>query len=401
MAECLVNAGLPEAALSILEQCLGMGLEPGADFFALWIELQLDVKQRDPWELIAELRQLGAPDELVVVPTSEHTPLPWRYTVVEPPANIWSSVDFDVSEWTEGPGAMGSGHTPGGAARALWNSDNLFAQRHFTLRSASLLYPHFSICANDATTVYVNGLTVARMSVSTNGYQPLAARSSAVASNKSLFGGAADGGVASPLGSTKFVAGENVLGMNAINTRGPSCSDVGIVQPLGDLFWILEQFEKHGALRMNCGGESYEAPDGTAWAADRFYSWGQPDRADPDEAPPAVAGTDNPELYRSNRWFYDNSRSSWYQIPVPNGAYMLRLHFAEIDPEFAEPGSRKFDIDVESAPLERGFDLVAEIGFATAFVIEAEVEVRDGWFDVFPHHPHNRAFVCGLEIVRQ
>ena len=401
MAECLADLELGEEAHGVLERVLELGLERSPEFFSLWIEVQLDWLERDPWELVRELHELGAPDELIVVPTSQHEPQSWHYTTLEPPANIWARSSFDVSGWAAGPGGIGAGHTPIAVARSLWNTDLLFAQRRFHLRSPRLLYPHFTVFADDAAGLYLNGQQVGFVGVTTLNFIPMPARNSSSASSQSALGGVADGGRTSALGATALLAGENALGINGLNTRGPACIDVGIVQPLGELFWISQQLEQHGALRLNCGGAAIQAPGGTAWGEDRFFAWGLPDGPDPEEPAAAIENTDNDELYRSNRWFFDDSRSSWYQIPLPNGSYTLRLHFAELDPSFAEAGSRPFDIDVESNEIVKDFDVVTAAGFATAHVLEAEIAIRDGWLDIFPHHLESRAFLCGLEVLRR
>lgn len=388
MAECLVAAGLGPEAAGILDAALARGVEPTPELLQTWIALQLGALERDPWEVLEELRAFDPPDLLATVPTSEASAQTWRYTPLEPPANIWSRPDYDASGWEEGPAGFGVGQALASPARTLWNTDSLYAQRSFTLPGAGLLYPCLLVYANDAAGVYVNGVRVSFVGVRTDGYVTLPLRANAAAP--------IDDGPA----STVLKEGLNVLGLNGLNVKDSGAVDAGIVQPLADLFWVADELARNGALRLDCGGAGCVAPDGTVWSADRFFGWAQPGGTDAGEPAPEIQGTENDALYRTHRWFYDDTKTSWYQIPLPSGSYRVTLHFAELDPDFAQPGARVFDVELEAQNVLERFDIAAAAGLRTACEREFEVEVRDGWLDLHLWDEHLRPLVCGVEIER-
>lgn len=78
-------------------------------------------------------------------------------------------------------------------------------------------------------------------------------------------------------------------------------------------------------IRVNVGGAAFTDPAGRAWAADAYFTQGIVS----DNCPRSIAQTDNANLYCSYRWF--NAVPPYlYEIPVPNGSYTVRLHFAEL-----------------------------------------------------------------------
>lgn len=98
--------------------------------------------------------------------------------------------------------------------------------------------------------------------------------------------------------------------------------------------------------------EAITDSQGVKWSADAGFEGGSTiDRPDL-----KVTGTNTPELYRSERY----SMSS-YSFPVPNGAYVVKLHFSE-------------DFDGITAPEDRVFTYVVRDGDAKGKVIK---EVKD------------------------
>jgi len=78
------------------------------------------------------------------------------------------------------------------------------------------------------------------------------------------------------------------------------------------------------SVRISAGATtSYTDARGNAWLADKFFSGGTSHTNTS-----AVSGTSAPLLYKSER--YGQAASSFvYSIPVSNGNYNVRLHFAE------------------------------------------------------------------------
>ena len=190
----------------------------------------------------------------------------------------------------------------------------------------------------------------------------------------------------------------NYIGLYGINVYGPGCVDVGVYEPLGELVWILTELEERGALRINCGGERYEAADGTVWSADRFYGFARPFEVD---AETEIEGTDDDPLYRTLRWYRKSDlHSGWYQIPVPNGTYEVTLHFAELKPEHVQEHPRAFDVLIERYLVLEGHDVAAASGMLTAEQHTFEILVEDGWLDVDFERKTEDPFVNALEIER-
>ncbi len=64
-----------------------------------------------------------------VVPTSQKTPLLWRYSF-DLPAGNWTSINFDDSTWKSGRGAFGTPDTPGlDPVGTLWNTPDIWLRR--------------------------------------------------------------------------------------------------------------------------------------------------------------------------------------------------------------------------------------------------------------------------------
>ena len=93
-------------------------------------------------------------------------------------------------------------------------------------------------------------------------------------------------------------------------------------------------------------------------------------------------------------------------MPVANGSYEVRLHFAEI--HFGVPGggsgggigSRVFDVNVEGGAIELdNYDIIADVGPATAVVKTFPVNITDGNIDVDLVTVINQAKLSAFEIV--
>jgi hypothetical protein len=105
-------------------------------------------------------------------------------------------------------------------------------------------------------------------------------------------------------------------------------------------------------LRVNSGGSTYTDPAGQVWAADTGYTGGITYTTSS-----AIANTTTAPLYQSLRWNYGSLQ---YRFTVPNGAYSVRLKFAE--PTWGTVGQRIFNITVNGQTVEANFDIVAAAG---------------------------------------
>jgi hypothetical protein len=122
-------------------------------------------------------------------------------------------------------------------------------------------------------------------------------------------------------------------------------------------------------IRFVAQNNSYTDHAGNVWNPDCFYSGGQ---LALHVAHPAVSGTQDPNLYSSERF-----GNFSYAIPVAPGKYKVTLHFAEtywasqnqrrnLPDQSGSPvggvGSRVFDIYCNGIALIRNFDILKEAG---------------------------------------
>jgi hypothetical protein len=143
-----------------------------------------------------------------------------------------------------------------------------------------------------------------------------------------------------------------------------------------DLYWLLENLVKTGAIRVNCGGPFY-ADNGVEWGRDRFYVQGAgmllPKMG-------RFAGIDGQVVYRTERYFWEGGQIlPGYRFPLPNGAYRVTLHFAE--GWFEEKGKRRFDTWIEGIPVLEDYEPLQN-GFGEPEAFEYETSVEDGSLDL-------------------
>ncbi len=120
--------------------------------------------------------------------------------------------------------------------------------------------------------------------------------------------------------------------------------------------------ERIRPVRIVTRDTPYYSNDSRWWSPDSYFKGGQvTTRVD------SVTGTDDPELYESERW----GRFS-YAIPVPPGRYKVTLHFVERrfgpanrDKYVGPPptsGARVFSVFCNDRPVLRELDILKEAG---------------------------------------
>jgi len=123
-------------------------------------------------------------------------------------------------------------------------------------------------------------------------------------------------------------------------------------------------------IRIKAGkSEPVKDAEGNVWLADQGFGGGQTiERPDIQ-----IANTKSQDLYRAEHYSMDSF--SW---PVPNGKYMVNLHFAETFEGITGPGERVFSFNVQGREF-KDFDVwVKAGGFSKAYVETVPVEVTDG-----------------------
>lgn len=128
-------------------------------------------------------------------------------------------------------------------------------------------------------------------------------------------------------------------------------------------------------IRINAGTDAtYTDSSGNVWLSDRGFDGGDiVSRADDMK----IENTKDPALYRTEHW----GMSSFSQ-PLPNGKYVVNLHFAETWLGIEGPGGRVFSFNVEGHEFN-DFDVWAKAGGAhRAYIETVNVDIADGSLDI-------------------
>ncbi len=156
-------------------------------------------------------------------------------------------------------------------------------------------------------------------------------------------------------------------------------------------------------LRVNCGlFEPYTDKSGNVWLADQEIAagkeWGAVGGQTVDRGDLAMAGTNSPRVYETERYSMDG-----YKFSVPNGKYTVRLHFAETYSGIVSQGERVFSVSVNGKGALTDFDPFKEAGGFQKPVVKAieGVTVTNGELVIgFTLNIQNPE-VNGIEIVSE
>lgn len=127
-------------------------------------------------------------------------------------------------------------------------------------------------------------------------------------------------------------------------------------------------------IRVNAGASSsLTDAGGVVWQPDQGFEGG--DVIERPDLP--IEDTKQPEIYRSEHYAMDS-----FSRKVPNGKYVVKLHFCETYEGITGPGERVFSFEVEGTAF-KDFDVWKKAGgFARAYVESVPVEVADGQLDI-------------------
>jgi enterochelin esterase family protein len=146
-------------------------------------------------------------------------------------------------------------------------------------------------------------------------------------------------------------------------------------------------------IRIKAGkSEPVKDAEGNVWLADQGFEGGQTiERPDIQ-----IANTKSPDLYRAEHYSMDSF--SW---PVPNGKYVVKLHFAETFEGINGPGERVFAFNVQGHEF-KDFDVWVKAGGPLkAYVETVPVEVTDGKVKVTFTPKVENPQICAIEIMPQ
>ena len=150
-------------------------------------------------------------------------------------------------------------------------------------------------------------------------------------------------------------------------------------------------------LLVDCGSSSrYVDSQGYTWEADQGFTGGNTYNVGDSVS---IANTNDPSLYRTERY-----GMSGYNLPVPNGNYNVRLHFAETF--WSSANQRLFTATVEEVPVVgsngSNLDIFTEAGgINKAWVASVPVTVTDGTMTIDFSASKDNATITAIEIRRQ
>jgi hypothetical protein len=129
-------------------------------------------------------------------------------------------------------------------------------------------------------------------------------------------------------------------------------------------------------VRIAAGASApYTDPAGHVWDADHGASGGTVTTNAP---PVAVAGTDAPALYNSERYA---AQAFTYTLALPDGAYRVELGFAET--YLQASGQRRFAIAIDGKSVASELDIFDAAGGANRAVVESyDVTVAGGQIQI-------------------
>jgi enterochelin esterase-like enzyme len=146
-------------------------------------------------------------------------------------------------------------------------------------------------------------------------------------------------------------------------------------------------------IRIKAGkSEPVKDAEGNVWLADQGFDGGQTiERPDIQ-----TANTKSPDLYRAEHYSMDS-----FTWPVPNGRYLVKLHFAETFEGISGPGERVFSFNVQGKDFKDFDPWVKAGGFLKAYIETIPVEVTDGKIKVTFTPKVENPQICAIEIIPQ
>ena len=106
------------------------------------------------FSLIALMLGIGGQLSLAQEPIVDQ----WRYSLKQP-ADEWTKPEFDDSAWKQGEGGFGTRGTPEARIGTVWNSQNIWLRKTFSLKQIPAK-PALLIHHDEDAEVYINGQLV-------------------------------------------------------------------------------------------------------------------------------------------------------------------------------------------------------------------------------------------------
>jgi hypothetical protein len=161
--------------------------------------------------------------------------------------------------------------------------------------------------------------------------------------------------------------------VNAISVKSRDASSIPTATPAPTATPVYAAYTQ----RVDGGGPTFTDSMGATWQADQSYAagaWGYVGGTAKVNAV-SVANSADPFIFQRYR-----EGLSEYRFTVPNGAYTVRLRFAELAATAA--GQRVMQISFEGAVVESALDVYAAAGSARALERTYTVTVTDGVLNI-------------------
>jgi hypothetical protein len=150
-------------------------------------------------------------------------------------------------------------------------------------------------------------------------------------------------------------------------------------------------------VRMRAGStKPYKDSQGNQWLGDEPTKDGGFEGGDlaEREADMKIANTKDPELYRFEHWGMDG-----FNYKLPNGKYMVKLHFAETWQGIDGPGGRVFTFKIQDKEF-KDFDVWTKAGdHQRAYIESVPVEIKDGKLTITFTAQEDNPQINGIEII--
>jgi Malectin domain len=146
------------------------------------------------------------------------------------------------------------------------------------------------------------------------------------------------------------------------------------------------------AIRISAGAEAdFTDSNGHVWLADRGFEGGDVVTRVDDMK---IENTKDAGLYRTEHW-----GMSSFSHPLPNGKYVVKLHFAETWEGITAPGERVFSFNVEGREF-KDFDIWVKAGGPRrAYIETVSVDITDGKLDIAFTSGVDNPEINGVEII--
>ena len=160
-------------------------------------------------------------------------------------------------------------------------------------------------------------------------------------------------------------------------------------------FNVINPLPAPAAYRVNAGGPLYVAVNGGQWIADSYFNTGSVITTTS-----AIANTTDDPLYQAQRIGTSTAPELKYSFAAQNGAYQVKLLFAEIVAQAA--GQRVFNVKIQNNTVLSNFDIFASAGAPNKALTKTfNTTVTNGELTIEFDHVVGLPAVAAMEVLPQ